>query len=250
MTQPFWISTSWDDGHVLDRRVVDLLNRHNLRGTFYIARDYLPDRLSDSEIVVLAQEHEVAAHTLTHPILTEIALDDARQEIMGSKAWLEDLTGRPVTGFAFPAGIFNQDLRNLAEDVGFRVARSVRQFSIGTTGLDYLDLPTTIHIYPFPFRPVNSWRARFQPIRRAVPHILPLRIPLLALRNWPALATILLERASQQGGVWHLWGHSWEIEKYGMWDELDRILAVASRYSNAQPVTNSELVHALKQQAS
>lgn len=246
MERPFWISTSWDDGHVLDRRVADLLNQYHLRGTFYIARDYLQDRLSESQIAQLAQEHEVAAHTLTHPVLTQIDINAARKEMIDSRDWLQGVTRQPVTGFAFPKGIFNHELRNVAEEAGFVVARSVRQYDISTTGLDFLDLPTTVHIYPFPLRPVDSWRARFEPIRRAVPHVWPLRIPILALRNWIALALALLERASQCGGVFHLWGHSWEIEKYRMWDALERILAAASRYANARPVTNSELVSELK----
>ena len=44
--KPFWITTSWDDGHTLDLRLADLLDKYDLRGTFYVARDYLDERLA------------------------------------------------------------------------------------------------------------------------------------------------------------------------------------------------------------
>ncbi|MDQ7025047.1 MAG: polysaccharide deacetylase family protein, partial [Anaerolineae bacterium] len=90
------ITSSWDDGHVLDLRVADMLDRYGLTGTFYIARDFLDERMSDSQLQDLAQRHEVGAHTLTHPVLTEISLEQARDEIHGSKIWLEDVLGQEV----------------------------------------------------------------------------------------------------------------------------------------------------------
>ena len=151
MGRSFWISTSWDDGHALDRRIAELLDRYQLRGTFYISRDYLDERLSDRQIVELSENHEIAAHTLTHPVLTQLDLEAARQEIVGSRDWLQDLIGKPVTGFAFPKGVLNPDLRNVAEEAGFTVARSVKQYSIAARGFDYLNLPTTVHIILSPF---------------------------------------------------------------------------------------------------
>ncbi|MDQ7036500.1 MAG: hypothetical protein Q9P01_17205 [Anaerolineae bacterium] len=61
------ITSSWDDGHVLDLRVADMLDRYGLTGTFYIARDFLDERMSDSQLQDLAQRHEVGAHTANTP---------------------------------------------------------------------------------------------------------------------------------------------------------------------------------------
>ena len=81
---PFWITTSWDDGHPLDLRIAELLNEFGLTGTFYIARDYLPERLSDAQVAALSKRHEIGAHTLTHPMLDRIPAAAAYQEISGS----------------------------------------------------------------------------------------------------------------------------------------------------------------------
>jgi hypothetical protein len=236
-----WITTSWDDGHVLDLRLADMLDRHGLTGTFYVARDYLPERMSEAEIAHLSARHEIGAHTLTHPVLTEIEPDAARREIVDSRRWLQDVTGSAITAFCPPRGATGPAVRHLIAEAGYVVARSVEQYHLDT-GPDPLDLPTTVHLYPFPLRPSSSKRARFQPIQRVLPHVIPLRIPVSALRSWPALALALLDRAAALNGVWHLWGHSWEIDRFGLWDDLERVLAAASRYRDAHRVTNTALI--------
>ena len=243
--KPFWITTSWDDGHTLDLRLAELLDKYDLRGTFYVARDYLDERMSEAEIAELATRHEIGAHTLTHPILTEIPLDEAQREIVESRGWLQDVTGSDITAFCPPRGDVNPAVRDLIAEAGYEVARTVELYRLDT-GDDMLMLPTTINVYPFPLRPSSSIRARFQPIQRILPHIPALRIPVWALRSWPTLAISLLDRAAEIGGVWHLWGHSWEIDHHGMWDDLERVLTATRRYPNARRVTNTELARALR----
>jgi hypothetical protein len=235
-----WITTSWDDGHRLDLRLAALLDKYDLVGTFYVARDYLPERLTEAEIIELTQRHEIGGHTITHRSLVEMSLDDARYEVAESKQWLEKVIKAPITSFCYPRGHYNGAVREIVAEAGYEMARTVEQYSFGKNDHP-LEMPTTIHIYPFPFRPVNSIRAYFEPIQRVVPHVYPLRIPLLALRSWTSLAISLLERAAAIGGVWHLWGHSWEIEYYQMWEALEKVLAATQQYPHARRVTNSQL---------
>jgi peptidoglycan/xylan/chitin deacetylase (PgdA/CDA1 family) len=47
---------------------------------------------------------EIGAHTVTHPILTSLDGNSAREEIVGSKEYLENLLGKPVPLFAYPNG--------------------------------------------------------------------------------------------------------------------------------------------------
>lgn len=237
------ITTSWDDGHVLDLKLADMLDRHGLTGTFYIARQYLDERMTDAQLRNLSQRHELGAHTLNHPTLTDIDDNQAHEEIVGSKAWLEDIISKPVTSFCYPKGMFTKTHRDMVQDAGYTVARTVApyEFSVGD---DPFQMPTTVHIYPFPLRPIKGLRGirtRLQPIRKFMPHRSRLNVPLTALTNWTALATALLDEAQQQNGVWHLWGHSWEIEKFDMWSQLDDILAIASSYP-AQIKTNTEII--------
>jgi peptidoglycan/xylan/chitin deacetylase (PgdA/CDA1 family) len=46
----------------------------------------------------------IGGHTMTHPILARLGTDEARAEILGGKARLEELLQQPVTLFAYPNG--------------------------------------------------------------------------------------------------------------------------------------------------
>ncbi len=57
------------------------------------------------QVVSLAEAgHEIGAHSVSHPHLGSIGLDQARTEIQNSKASLEEIIKRPVTSFAYPYG--------------------------------------------------------------------------------------------------------------------------------------------------
>jgi hypothetical protein len=40
----------------------------------------------------------------------------------------------------------------------------------------------------------------------------------------------LLRLAFNTRGVFHLWGHSWEIESNGIWSHLEKALELMSQY--------------------
>ena len=42
-----------------------------------------------------------------------------------------------------------------------------------------------------------------------------------------SLAEIFLDKVEKHGGCFHLWGHSWEIEEKGLWNDLEEILHVS-----------------------
>ena len=50
----------------------------------------------------------------------------------------------------------------------------------------------------------------------------------------------------KHGGVWHLWGHSWEIEKNKDWDKLEEVFMNIIQIKKEQPeiilTTNSGLI--------
>jgi peptidoglycan/xylan/chitin deacetylase (PgdA/CDA1 family) len=59
---------------------------------------------------------EFGAHTMHHPILTRILLDQVRAEVEGSKSRIEKELGEPVLSFAYPNGQ-SSDLNNSVEKV-------------------------------------------------------------------------------------------------------------------------------------
>ena len=87
---------------------------------------------------------EVGAHTVSHPILTRLDDNRARQEIGGSRKTLEQITGRPVNLFAFPNGKPGQDYDErhveMVREAGFQAAVST-QWGVARRNSDLLQLP-------------------------------------------------------------------------------------------------------------
>jgi peptidoglycan/xylan/chitin deacetylase (PgdA/CDA1 family) len=85
--------------------------------------------MNNEQILALAaQGIEIGAHTLDHPILQSLPLNQQRSQILQSKMMLEKLLGYKVKGFAYPNGKLNDDYsfdtRNLVEELGFEYAVS------------------------------------------------------------------------------------------------------------------------------
>ncbi|MCW5558750.1 MAG: polysaccharide deacetylase family protein [Verrucomicrobiae bacterium] len=82
------------------------------------------ERLMDAAQVRewLAAGHRIGAHTRSHPWLTRIPLDAAREEIRSSKALLEDTFGVPVRDFCYPYGDWNPAVRDAVREAGFETA--------------------------------------------------------------------------------------------------------------------------------
>jgi peptidoglycan/xylan/chitin deacetylase (PgdA/CDA1 family) len=78
---------------------------------------------------------DVGGHTVTHPLLTKIPLEEARREATESKRHIEERIGKEVSGFAYPLGDFNADVKRMVESCGYRHACSTAQ-GTNTLGAD------------------------------------------------------------------------------------------------------------------
>lgn len=83
--------------------------------------------LSEDELRLLAASPwaTLGAHTISHPALASLPPEEQRDEIVGSKRVLEELTGRTVSVFAYPFGAptdYGWRARRICRDAGFRRA--------------------------------------------------------------------------------------------------------------------------------
>jgi peptidoglycan/xylan/chitin deacetylase (PgdA/CDA1 family) len=235
-----FITTSWDDGDPLDSRIADLLTKYGLRGTFYIPRRAETNpTMAAAQIRDLSGCFEVGAHTMDHVVLRDAPRERAWQEIVASKAWLEEITGQPCRMFCPPRGRYSRCHLSLIRDAGFVGMRNVELLSLGFPRL--LDrvfvLPTTIAAYPHGLRAYarNAFRhARPANLWRYVVH--------RQAADWGELARSLLAEVLEHGGVFHLWGHSWELEQTGQWQRLEEVLRYLGQFTHQAPsVTNHRL---------
>lgn len=222
-------TTSWDDGYALDLKLADLLDAHGVKGTFYICPRKQHDALmlSESEIATLRERHEIGAHTLRHPKLTQVPAIEAKQEIEDSKAWVENSTGSPCSMFCYPFGDVNANVQDLVREAGFKGARTTKDLHFNI--VYPLLMHTSLQVIPFPRR--KSWSRwwhpldPFGPLRVRYRRLRKLGIKAGCLKSWSDLAICLFDYAKETDqSFFHVWGHSREIEKYGMWNELEIFL--------------------------
>ena len=101
--------------------VADLLGKGN---EWDVAAGEAPEPMMDVEQVRewLAAGHEIGSHSLSHPWLTRIPVAEAREEITASRKRLEDVFGRPIEHFCYPYGDWNETVRDLVAEAGYRTA--------------------------------------------------------------------------------------------------------------------------------
>ena len=87
------VTLSYDDGVVQDKRLIEIMDRNGLKGTFnigsgnYMAEDHLRKegerKMKKSEAMSLFKDsgHEVAIHGYTHPWLEKLDSSEVIQEI-------------------------------------------------------------------------------------------------------------------------------------------------------------------------
>lgn len=98
--------------------------------------------LSHNELEILSQCDliEIGAHSVTHPNFQLLPLASQREEIYGSKAYLEKLTGSPVTSFCYPYGSYTLDTVAIVSQAGFSCACAVSEDIVRLT-TDRFQLP-------------------------------------------------------------------------------------------------------------
>ncbi len=91
-----------------------ILERHGVRGTFYVTITAMEQRLDEWKNAV-ARHHEIGNHSLWHPCtgnlrwsrqnaLEDYTLGRMEQELVDASDRIEELVGRRPTTFAYPCG--------------------------------------------------------------------------------------------------------------------------------------------------
>lgn len=197
--------SSWDDGSILDLKLAQLLIKYDIPATFYI-----PSRvreLDDKEVRFLANHFEIGAHTVNHERLTRLK-DSGKKwcEIKDSKNYWEQFLQKPVDKFCYPRGWYDDGIKQMVKDAGFKIARTTRVLSI--RNIDPMEYHTTIHVYPMR----DEYRIGNGPKNTK------------KFRSWLDVAKEYFDEAVEFGDYFHIWGHSWELEKYDQWGDLEKFL--------------------------
>jgi peptidoglycan/xylan/chitin deacetylase (PgdA/CDA1 family) len=228
-----YVTTSWDDGHAQDQQMAELLHRYGLPGTFYVAPQNVEtparQRLTPAQIASLGQTFEIGGHTLHHRRLPDLSASEAIREITEGKDDLENALGASLRTFCYPGGAYEAQHVSMVRRAGFIGARTVARgvlrptpaFEMGTSTQAYrhlVDGPAALSLSSFD-------------VRRAA----------RLLWHWDLLAIALFDLVLERGGIFHLWGHSWEVGDNGDWARLEDVFSHISGRGEVSYVDNGEL---------
>ncbi len=234
------VTTSWDDDDQVGMKVADILSSYDLQGTFFVPTYRLGERnrFSENDLRTLSTSgFEIGAHTVNHPVLNGLRPAELCYEVGQCKQHLEDTIGKEVATFCYPRGRANTRVRAAVRDAGYRGARGTLMLSTGTRFSPF-EIPTTLQAYPH--TRVNYVRnlirlGAFRTALRSVP-------TLLSFDNWLQLGKATFDGVLESGGIWHLYGHPWEIQQLDLWNPLKELLHYVSGRSGAEYLTNGALL--------
>jgi peptidoglycan-N-acetylglucosamine deacetylase len=212
------LTTSWDDGHPFDLRLADLLAKYDLPGCFYVPR-YNPENevMDEGTVRHLSQSFEIGGHTIHHIRLTRLERTQAAAEIRECSTWLDDVTGKHSESFCYPGGFYDRWIvRNTAKS--FSCARTSDWLCLNP-GSDAYRIRPSLHLYPHSRSVHLAHSIRRGHIRSLCNYVTRFGAATDCLDLAKAMASYVIER----GGTFHLWGHSWEIDRLQLWSKLEDI---------------------------
>ncbi|MBQ6701917.1 MAG: polysaccharide deacetylase family protein [Clostridia bacterium] len=224
------ITFSYDDGVTQDVQLVELMNKYGLKGTFNLNSERIGTRgiitrvnklvsyykLFPEDVKRVYEGHEVAAHTLNHPLLPGIEDDgEIIRQVEQDRLNLSELMGYEVVGFAYPGGGKNYDERVadlIKNNTGIKYART-------TVDTDSFDLQSDL----FMFKP-------------NVYHVM----------NYDRLMEMgknFLELETDKPQIFYVWGHSYEIDYYSeRWEKLEEFFNLISNRDDIFYGTNKDVL--------
>ena len=105
-------------------RMLEIIDACNARATFFIL-GWVAEKLPDLVRTIAAAGHEVASHGHGHEHVYSLRPSEFRSDVLRSKRYLEDLTGKAVRGYRAPSFSITEWAIPILQDVGFDYDSSV-----------------------------------------------------------------------------------------------------------------------------
>ncbi|HSI86654.1 MAG: polysaccharide deacetylase family protein [Candidatus Methylacidiphilales bacterium] len=121
------IALTYDDSATADYRLVEILNKHGIIGTFHINSGGfgMEGRVKTEDIRGLYDGHEISVHGVHHMHQDYLPPEQLAYEIMEDRRRLEEVCGYAVVGMAHPYGSYSEEVVQMLVSLGFKYARPV-----------------------------------------------------------------------------------------------------------------------------
>lgn len=222
------VTFSYDDGVTQDVRLIELLNKYNLKCTFNLNSQLLGTgkivkrrgknvshyKIQPIDVKKVYEGHEIAVHTLSHPNLVNCYEEEIIRQVEKDRLALSELAGYEVVGMAYPSGMINCDDRVadvIRKHTGVKYARTIsdtNNFDVQEDLLQYH--PTVYH---------------------------------LNFEKMMALGQAFIELKPEKPQVFYIWGHSYEMDySEDYWLQLEEFFKLISNREDIFYGTNKEVL--------
>lgn len=186
---------SFDDYDEKNERIADIFDKYGIKCTFFI-ETALKDARDQIE-QFHKRGHHIGAHTIHHvqdmKLLNSV---ECMSEIDGCKKMIESITKEPCEVFAYPRGRYNEEVINQLKIAGFKYSRTTLVLNVKSD--DPFRQHTTIHLFPNRKEYVG--------------------------RDIETLFNFYFDDVKKNGGILSIWGHAEELDKYNLWELLEKMV--------------------------
>lgn len=193
------VTFSYDDGVTQDLKLIELLNKYDLKCTFNLNSEFLGKgsinsinkrenkrichyKIRPEDVKSVYMGHEVAVHTLTHPTLTDLDEEEIIRQVEQDRINLERLVGYDVVGMAYPNGTNDDRVAGIIRN------RTKIRYCRTTKKTDSFDRQNNLY--------------RFEPNVHCV----------IEYERQMALAKKFIELEPDKPQIFYLWGHAYELD--------------------------------------
>lgn len=221
------LTLSYDDGVVQDIRLIKIMNKYGLKGTFNVNSGLFLDedrvrekfygrlKLSEAQELYTNSGHEVSVHGFTHPFLEKLDTAEMIYEITEDRKAIESHYGKITRGMAYPYGTYSEKVVDVLEKCHIAYARTVKSTHNFNFPENWLMLNPTCHH--------NDERLE-------------------------ELIKMFVETPNRfkNSEMFYLWGHSYEFDNNDNWDVIERFCEYAGGRDHIWYATNIEIYDYVK----
>lgn len=222
------VTFSYDDGVIQDIRLIELLNKYNLKCTFNLNSELLGTprilqrnhqriahyKIHPEDVRYVYDGHEIASHTLKHLNLTLLDEAEIIRQVEQDRYNLSEIAGYDILGMAYPCGGVNND---------DRVASIIRE----KTNIKYCRTITNTDSFK---KQDNLYR-----LNPNVYHI-------MEFERLMTLGKKFVEITTKEPLHLYIWGHSYEMDyESNSWCKLEEFFELISNRKDIFYGTNSDI---------
>ncbi len=223
------LTLSYDDGVRQDKRLISIMEKYGLKGTFNIDGGMFSEaydgvekgRMTKQEAVDLyaSPNVEVALHGYRHFSLASVATNLAINDILSDRKALENTFNRVINGMAYANGSYNDEILDILSKLGIKWARIAGESEKFELPKNWLEWQGTCH--------------------HDNPRLMELAKSFVENQaHWYYWGNNLQ--------IFYLWGHSYEFDNNDNWDRIESFAEYVGGREDIWYATNGEIFEYLQ----